>query len=76
MSVAWSTPRDGEPEPEHIYIVVGIGFGGAERGTVATAYRELAPVPYALPDELQPDVIEPTALLKPIGRTRYEVESP
>ena len=77
MAVCLRTPRDGDAEPVALttpYIFAGYGVDPASPGTVATAWRELAPVPYAPPDELQPGVIEPTAVLKLTGRTLYEVE--
>lgn len=78
MAVGWGTPRDGDAEPvapTTPYIFAGYGVDPASPGTVATAWRELAPVPYAPPDELQPGVIEPAAVLRPTGKTMYTVQS-
>lgn len=77
MAVGWGTFRDDDAEsaaPSTQYIFAAVGVDPANPDTVAVAYREVEPVPYARPDELQPGIIEPTALLRPTGRTLYEVE--
>jgi hypothetical protein len=67
MAVSWSTPRDDdEPTtPTTHRKVVGMGVDAANPYNVAYAYGAMEPVPYAPPDKLQYDVIEPTAVYKP-----------
>jgi hypothetical protein len=66
MAVSWFRRNDEEPDhPDHPYIVAAVGVDPEDPSAVAYAYRELQPVPYAAPDELQDDVIEPTAVYKP-----------
>lgn len=62
--LSWSNRRDDE-EPDHPYIVAAVGFDPANPTGVSLARVALQPVPYAPPDELQDDVIEPTAVFKP-----------
>jgi hypothetical protein len=67
MTSRWFLDRDGEPDhPDHVdkVTVVGIDLGdptGLVRVRLASER-----IPYAPPDELQDDVIEPTALFKPL----------
>ena len=66
MAVGWSRPKDDEPgHPDQTRKVTGVRFepGGWVRVTLEPEPGE--PVPYAPPDEVQDDVIEPTAVYKP-----------
>ena len=52
---------DDEPTaPSTQYILVGVGVDPSGPDTVALAYAEVEPTPYAVPDKEQPGVIEPT----------------
>jgi hypothetical protein len=63
MSVAWSRRKPEEPDPPVIVTVAGIDPANPDATVVS--YREVQPSPFAPPDELQNDVIEPTAVFKP-----------
>jgi hypothetical protein len=64
--LSWSSRRDDEPDhPDQPYIVAVVGIDPANPSAVSVARVALHPVPYARPDELQDDVIEPTAVFKP-----------
>lgn len=65
MSVAWSTPRDDEPARTTHRKVTGIRIepDGTVRANLEPVLGD--PAPHAEPDELQDDVIEPTAVYKP-----------
>jgi hypothetical protein len=65
--LSWSSPRkDDEPDyPEHIFIAVDVSADPTSPPGVSLARVALEPVPYEAPDELQDDVIEPTAVFKP-----------
>lgn len=68
MAVGWSKRResDGEPAtPSTPYIIADVGFDPANPDAIVFAWKALEPVPYAAPDELQDDVIDPTAIFKP-----------
>lgn len=77
MAIGWGKfPEDDEPiAPNTQYIFAYVGVDPANPDTVAYAYREVKPVRYPEPDELQDGVIEPTAVLKETGRIYYDVQS-
>jgi len=70
MSVAWSRRRPEKPDepghPDHPFILAVVPGEPGEPERVTLAYRAVKLVPFAPPDELKDDVIEPTALFKPL----------
>ncbi|HWI67732.1 MAG TPA: hypothetical protein VNS88_05075 [Nitrospiraceae bacterium] len=78
MAVGWGQfddPDDEPATPSTLFIISGVGVDPANAGTVAYASIEIEPVPYERPDELQPGVIEPTAVYRKTGVIRYDVQS-
>ena len=78
MAVGWGTFPDDDADPTTpttLFIISGVGVDPANAGTVAYASIEIEPVPYERPDELQPGVIEPTAVFRKTGVIRYDVQS-
>jgi hypothetical protein len=64
--LSWSPRRHEKPgHPEQPFILASVGIDPANPDAVVFAYRELQPVPYAAPEELHDDVIEPTAVFRP-----------
>ena len=64
MAVSWSQSpyADDEPTaPSTQYILVAVGVDPSGPDTVALAYAEVEPTPYAVPDKEQPALSRPTA---------------
>ena len=78
MAVGWSSPPDPAPEPATpttSYILVGVGVDPAGPGSLAVAWAELEPVPYAEPEDLHDDAIPPTAVYRKTGVIYYDVHT-
>ena len=66
MAVGWSRPRDDEPgHPDHADKPTVIAFDFDPATGLATARIARGPVSHPAPDDVQDDVIEPTAVFKP-----------
>lgn len=65
----WGCPDRAEPTapatPSTLFIAADMSVDPGSPTGIAVASRPMEPVPYAEPDELQDDVIEPTAVFKP-----------
>jgi hypothetical protein len=71
MAVSWSSPYydDDEPAtPSTAFIAMDVSLDSSTPVGFAVARRPMEPVPYAEPDELQDDVIEPTASTPRLSR--------
>jgi hypothetical protein len=63
MPVGWSRRKRDEPDhPDQPVIVTVVTLDPGSPSGLVVVHRELQPVPYSVPEELQDDVIEPTAV--------------